>query len=93
MAFSYTGAENVIAALKLIEVGKDPESGYSRITVEQGNRIGEIVAANGGYSTFVELDERPGQFDGNYSATGWHWKLRQARNDTRNDFFAIIADV
>ena len=92
MAFTYTGAENVIEALKLIPVGKDPVTGFSRITIEQGNLIARLVAQNGGIATFIELDERPGQFDGNYSATGWHWKLRQARNDSRNDFFDIIAE-
>lgn len=91
MAFSYTGAERVIDALKLIEVGKDADTGFSRITVEQGNEIARIIAAEGGYAVFNMLDERPGQFDGNYSATNWHWKLRQARNDRNNDFFAILA--
>jgi hypothetical protein len=42
-----------------------------------------------GYSTFVELDERPGQFDHNYAESGWHWKLRRARNSAPTFFDAL----
>lgn len=41
-------------------------------------------------SLFIELDERPGQFDSGYASNDWHWKLRQARNDAGNRFFDLI---
>lgn len=39
---------------------------------------------------FVELDERPGQFDARYRSHGWSIALRRVRNED-NDLFERIA--
>lgn len=36
---------------------------------------------------FIELDERPGQFDHAYHEHSWHSLLRRVRNDPTNDLF------
>ena len=75
------------------ETREDPlgQAGHARISPAQGNRIAAFIAERGGYDLFVELDERPGQFDAGPNGL-WHWKLRQARNDRRNQFFDRLND-
>lgn len=54
-----------------------------------GDVVVDIVRGIGRH-VFIELDERPGQFEGsNY--TDWHWKLRRARNN-HPDFFDAIKE-
>lgn len=86
----------IIRALVALEPA---EGGLSkRITPEQGNEIARLF--EGDYSLFVKLDEKPGLFtspwyhgvEGEYDYNGWHWKLRQARNDGANHFFDILRD-
>lgn len=40
---------------------------------------------------FVELDERPAQFDSRYRDHGWHAALRRVRNDPANDLFERLS--
>lgn len=43
-------------------------------------------------SDFIELDERPGQFDSRYDRHGWFRALRITRNgDTAEDLFERLA--
>lgn len=42
--------------------------------------LAAITAAGITNSDFFELDERPGQFDGNYHRHTWHVALRRVRN-------------
>jgi hypothetical protein len=75
----------------------DDSSSYKRITPEQGNDIARLF--EGDINLFRELDEKPGHYMTAYyhgveGMTGynvWHYKLRQARNDPRNQFFDILA--
>ena len=78
-----TGADVVIGYLRELEVADS-------VSPEQGDAIALVINAHGGRSLFVELDERPGQFDHGYASGDWHWKMRQARNDRRNRFFDLI---
>ena len=86
----------IIRYLAELEPGDD-SSTYKRITPEQGNDIARLF--EGDINLFRELDEKPGHYtspyyhgvDGEYSYNLWHYKLRQARNDNRNQFFAIMA--
>lgn len=81
-----SAAEEVVEFLRELEPAHaDP----SRISQEQGEQIAEFLHERGGYKLFVELDERPGQFDHAYARGDWHYKLRQARNGCR-EFFAIL---
>jgi hypothetical protein len=38
---------------------------------------------------FVALDEKPGTF-GDYTKQGWHWKLRQVRNQHIERLFSVL---
>lgn len=91
MSWTYSGAREVINFLRELEP-TEPGVVYDfvHISAEQGNEIARFIAARGGYDLFVELDERPGRFDGAYASHDWHWKLRQARNDGSNDFFDLL---
>lgn len=40
---------------------------------------------------FMELDERPGQYEGDYNRLTWHTKLRQVRNTAGNTLFEYLA--
>lgn len=87
---------DVIRALVALEPTET--TSITHISPEQGNEIARLF--EGDYSLFVKLDEQPGLFtspwyhgvDGVYDYNGWHWKLRQARNDRRNHFFDILRD-
>lgn len=45
------------------------------------------VMTGASYNAFVELDERPGQFQPTYTRSNWHRHLRRARNNPDNDLF------
>lgn len=80
-----------LCALEPFDKADERSASYSRISAEQGEAIAAFIHDRGGYSLFIELDERPGQFDHRYVTGEWHWKLRQARNGCR-EFFAILSD-
>lgn len=81
-AVSYVDAQQFINKLRAMPV-------EHAITQEQGEHIAWLL--HGDRSLFIELDERPGQYDADYASSGWHWKLRQARNSCRR-FFDILAE-
>lgn len=92
MAVHDAAAQEVIDLLRELIPGGWNAPGkalYTNVTEAQGDQIALWLAERGGYSLFVELDERPGQFDPNYRSTDWHWKLRQARNGC-TQFFDIL---
>jgi hypothetical protein len=80
-------AEQVIEFLRALEPAVTEP--LSRISQVQGEQIAAFIRDRGGYSLFVDLDERPGRFDYAYASDDWHWKLRQARNGCR-EFFNIL---
>lgn len=73
----FTEAEKIIEQLTALDV-------EDQVTQLQGEAIAAMF--DGDRSLFIELDERPGQFDGSYASGDWHWKLRQARNGCRRFF-------
>lgn len=87
-------ARTVIRALVELEPG---EVDGHRLSPEDGDWIAELF--DGDSALFYELDNRPGRFASEFYHgvpgastydSGWHWKLRQARNDRRNHFFEIL---
>lgn len=61
----------VIEAERLHERLRQAKSKEEVAEIMQGASVG----------AFFELDERPGQFPGNYNAEDWYCWLRQLRND------------
>lgn len=76
---TYDQAYAVIAQLTELEVPG------GRVSQELGERIAAMFA--GDVSAFTMLDSQSGRFPDPYD---WHWKLRQARNNTAG-FFDLLA--
>ena len=62
-----------------------------KLTAIDGYKMAEVIEAVTGIGTdlFIQLDEKPGYYDGDYAGGDWHWKLRRARNQAPGFFEAI----
>jgi hypothetical protein len=89
-------ARSIIHAL--VDLDPAGDGPYKNITAEQGDQIAFLF--DGDFDLFRQLDEQPGRYtspyyhgvDGEHGYSHWHYKLRQARNDTDNRFFDILND-
>jgi hypothetical protein len=77
-------------ALRIIEQLAELDVDGRQVTQLQGEQIAAMFGGN--MSLFIELDERPGQYDPGYASGDWHWKLRQARNGCSR-FFDVFNET
>lgn len=96
MAYSYSRCEQFINHVKaLVEehMAGDPHGGHQNDMDPTPQEILNLVWEVGlTYSDFIELDERPGQFDSKYRQNQWHRLLRMVRNDPDNNLFDLLRE-
>lgn len=83
MTFSYLRCEQFIDSMKALVV----RFAETDDDVPEGIVLEELHNCGVTRDDFIELDERPGQFDHKYRENQWHRLLRLARNNPDNDLF------